>query len=417
MSVTVSEGAGGTQHVHITCDKPGRLLLHWGVEGGASSKTGWRLPSAASRPEGTAEYKKRALQTPFVPGSNGTSGTQQLTVTLSGGDTADYLDFVLKDIETGQWYDLNGSNYQIPLTASVEEGSAADVNVTSSADEPASATGTSQKLLPLDQIPSLPQDLSGVWSYMKWEAAGCPNRSAEESDREYQAALDELTLLLRQGITLDTLRDISGEGVQRYMNFIAKQEKEWAVPQSRKEAQQGQQAAAPVENIPEELINIKAFLLWEQAGKPDGADFGSQAREALVADLTAGKSLQDIERTLKGPAEPAHEQTVEAAAAPPPPPAPAAEPAPVQEAYVGDGIGLRGRNPLDLVRRRSGSAPRLAEQQGQKEEPLGPLKQAAAEDDSCVWNRVRVPRLMRCATLHGGIIPCRYFLKCFMSNN
>jgi hypothetical protein len=40
-------------------------LLHWGVEGGRNYKAGWRLPGAACRPEGTQQYKDRALQTPF----------------------------------------------------------------------------------------------------------------------------------------------------------------------------------------------------------------------------------------------------------------------------------------------------------------------------------------------------------------
>lgn len=41
----------------------GKLLLHWGVEGGKNYKGGWRLPDR--RPEGTVQYKDRALQTPW----------------------------------------------------------------------------------------------------------------------------------------------------------------------------------------------------------------------------------------------------------------------------------------------------------------------------------------------------------------
>lgn len=55
-----------TQIITIKTDvEAGRLLLHWGVEGGKNYKGGWRLPDNACRPDGTQQYKDRALQTPF----------------------------------------------------------------------------------------------------------------------------------------------------------------------------------------------------------------------------------------------------------------------------------------------------------------------------------------------------------------
>ncbi len=53
------------QRVSIATNREGRLLLHWGVEGGNGYKGGWRLPDERCRPEGTVMYKNRALQTPF----------------------------------------------------------------------------------------------------------------------------------------------------------------------------------------------------------------------------------------------------------------------------------------------------------------------------------------------------------------
>ena len=59
------DGAGG-QVIDVESDlSAGRLLLHWGVEGGRDYKGGWRLPGDACRPEGTHNHKDRALQTPF----------------------------------------------------------------------------------------------------------------------------------------------------------------------------------------------------------------------------------------------------------------------------------------------------------------------------------------------------------------
>jgi hypothetical protein len=60
----VDTASNGDQKLHLTTNlQAGRLLLHWGVEGGKDYKGGWRLPAA--RPEGTMQYKDRALQTPF----------------------------------------------------------------------------------------------------------------------------------------------------------------------------------------------------------------------------------------------------------------------------------------------------------------------------------------------------------------
>ena len=56
---------GDSQRVRLTSMLPGRLLLHWGVEGGADYKDGWRLPGTGAWPEGTVRYKDRALQTPW----------------------------------------------------------------------------------------------------------------------------------------------------------------------------------------------------------------------------------------------------------------------------------------------------------------------------------------------------------------
>ena len=62
--MTLEEG-GDNQRVRLSTTLPGKLLLHWGVEGGADYKGGWRLPRTDVWPEGTVQYKDRALQTPW----------------------------------------------------------------------------------------------------------------------------------------------------------------------------------------------------------------------------------------------------------------------------------------------------------------------------------------------------------------
>ena len=48
-------------------------------------------------------------------------------------------------------------------------------------------------------------------------------------------------------------------------------------------------------------VNIQAYLLWEKAGRPEGADFAADARSTLQAQLASGRSLQELESALKAP--------------------------------------------------------------------------------------------------------------------
>ena len=53
---------------------------------------------------------------------------------------------------------------------------------------------------------------------------------------------------------------------------------------------------------------MQAYLMWEQAGKPDGANFSDDARRQLEQQLQSGKSVQDLERALKGPSDQPQQQ-------------------------------------------------------------------------------------------------------------
>ena len=48
-------------------------------------------------------------------------------------------------------------------------------------------------------------------------------------------------------------------------------------------------------------VGLQAYLMWEQAGKLDGADFSNDARNQLQQQLQSGKSVQDLENALRGP--------------------------------------------------------------------------------------------------------------------
>lgn len=362
LKVLVDLDDSGSQRIMVQSDHPGKLLLHWGVEGGANYKGGWRLPGEAARPDGTVQYKARALQTPFKSGGGG----QQVELLLSGDEASDYINFVVKDSSSGTWYDREGTNYHIPLTGSV-------------------ATMSIDEQIPDAELPDLPGELCGIWSYIKWEQAGCPNRTEQESQAAYREAIKELKDFQRDGHSLEDLWNVAKGGI-KYQDFV-----KGSIPK-KQESQ-----PAPAASVPEELVGLQAYLMWEKAGKPDGANFSDDARRQLEQQLQSGKSVQDLERALKGPSDQAQQQGQQPAQGNKQnghTPQQKAEPkikhksepaARKEEVHVGSSIGMSGRNPLDLIKT---DAPLLSEATTSKaKRALAPLLDAAGRDEACVWYR------------------------------
>ena len=53
----------------------------------------------------------------------------------------------------------------------------------------AEVTIDDEVMVPEEQLPDLPGELCGIWAYIQWEAAGCPNRSQADSDAAFQHAI------------------------------------------------------------------------------------------------------------------------------------------------------------------------------------------------------------------------------------
>lgn len=125
--------------------------------------------------------------------------------------------------------------------------------------------------------------------------------------------------------------------------------------------------------------------------------------QALEQRLRAGATIADIEREFRAPqpppqqqqqappkkasakAAPAPAKAAPAPAAPPPPRPPPAQP------VVGQSMGMRQRNPLDLITRSEGSAALRSSKPKYLRTPLTSLlEQAQAEKDAgqLVWYRV-----------------------------
>eukprot|EP00873_Tetraselmis_striata_P000762 jgi/Tetstr1/421026/TSEL_012071.t1 len=393
----------GKQHVHLETSAPSRMTLHWGLIGGKAYKGGWRLPEAAVRPANTIQYKDRALQTPFQMAD----GRQVLEITLEGDECSEELAFVFKD-ETGSWYDCNDGNFLVPLNPM-------------EALTKATMTG---KPAPAGPLPEIPNELGGIWAYIKWEQAGCPNRSQQESDAEYQVGLKELKMLLQEGVDMDTLWKVA-RGEIKYISFMESMGSEdFSMDESvatMTEAPPAEPEAPPGADLPTDLVNTQAYLIWIESGRPKGADFAQAARERLQARVDDGASVSELEvevfeaRKEQDAADRAaseedrqrreeedaqrraedeeRRKQADAAAAKDA----ASKPA---EPTAGDSVArmgsielgaafqhLQSRNVMDLIK--PAEMPVLsAEKKEEKPSALEPLIQKAAVDESCKFRRV-----------------------------
>ena len=102
---------------------------------------------------------------------------QEVEIVFRGGECSDYLNFVVKDVSKNVWYDFYGDNFHVPLRLALSSFALDEASM----DEDLG--------IPDDQLPELPSELTGIWAYIKWEHAGCPNRSQEDSDAEYQLGI------------------------------------------------------------------------------------------------------------------------------------------------------------------------------------------------------------------------------------
>ncbi|KAH9773140.1 alpha-glucan water dikinase 1 [Citrus sinensis] len=156
------------------------LLLHWGAI--RDKKEKWVLPSR--QPDGTKNYKNRALRTPFVSEEYEAARTELLEEIVRGTSVEDLR------------AKLTNKNDRQEIKES-------------------SSHGTKN---------AIPDDLVQIQSYIRWERAGKPNYSADQQlvnyisfancfqqllfyyKREFEEARKELQSELEKGISLDEIR-------------------------------------------------------------------------------------------------------------------------------------------------------------------------------------------------------------------
>ncbi|RWR94050.1 alpha-glucan water dikinase, chloroplastic isoform X1 [Cinnamomum micranthum f. kanehirae] len=227
------------------------LILHWGAL--HDRKKEWTLPPR--RPSGTKIYKNRALRTPFVK----TGSESSLTLEIDDPDIL-AIEFLILDEAQNKWFKDNGSNFRVQLTK----------------DKMSSNVMASPNV-------SVPEDLVQIQAYLRWERNGKQAYSPEQEKEEFEAARTELLQEVARGTSVEELRA-----------KLTKKDDNSKGPVVQKS------------KIPDDLVQIQAYIRWEKAGKPNYPpekqlmEF-EEARRDLELELEKGSSLDEIRnKIIKG---------------------------------------------------------------------------------------------------------------------
>ncbi|GAB4829230.1 hypothetical protein Ancab_018896 [Ancistrocladus abbreviatus] len=242
-----SSGSACKVEFRVTNSTDDRLVLHWG--GLRDRKGKWVLPSR--RPEGTKEYKNRALRTPFQRSSNGSSLKMEID-----DPTLQAIEFLILNEGQNRWFKNNGENFHVKLPVKAE----------------------------LIQDASVPEDLVQIQAYLRWERKGKQMYTPEQEKAEYEAARTELLEEVARGTSIQELRARLLKGSDQ------SEVEEQCHPDSGGE-------------IPNDLVQVQAYIRWEKAGKPNYSpdqqvrEF-EEARKELQMERDKGSSLDDIRKKI-----------------------------------------------------------------------------------------------------------------------
>ncbi|XP_031124522.1 alpha-glucan water dikinase, chloroplastic [Ipomoea triloba] len=233
----------------VTGDIDG-LFLHWGAV--KSGKDKWILPHR--RPDGTKDYKNKALRTPFVK-----SGSNAM-VRLEIDDPAiQAIEFLIFNEVQNKWIKSNGDNFHVKLSPRA-------IQITNA---------------------SVPEDLVQIQAYLRWERKGKQMYSPEQEKVEYEAARAELLEEITKGASVEEIR------ARLTKKNDTTEHKEQHHPETKSD-------------IPDDLVQIQAYIRWEKAGKPSYSpekqlkEF-EEARQELQLELEKGVTLEELrKRIVKG---------------------------------------------------------------------------------------------------------------------
>ncbi|KAF3431413.1 hypothetical protein FNV43_RR26144 [Rhamnella rubrinervis] len=114
----------GKWQLTVGCSLPGKWILHWGVSYVDDVGNEWDQPPKGMQPPGSIRIKDYAIETPLKksPSSFGGQTFQEVKIDFDSKSAIAAINFVLKDEETGAWYQHRGRDFKVPLVDYLEDG-------------------------------------------------------------------------------------------------------------------------------------------------------------------------------------------------------------------------------------------------------------------------------------------------------
>ncbi|KAK3022914.1 hypothetical protein RJ639_046458 [Escallonia herrerae] len=102
----------------VGCSLPGKWVLHWGVNYVNDIGSEWDQPPLEMRPPDSITIKDYAIETPLKKSSMalGSDIFYEVKIDFNLNSSITAINFVLKDEDTGAWYQHRGRDFKVPLT-------------------------------------------------------------------------------------------------------------------------------------------------------------------------------------------------------------------------------------------------------------------------------------------------------------
>ncbi|KAJ7943526.1 Alpha-amylase [Quillaja saponaria] len=115
----------GNWELTVGCSVPGKWILHWGVSYiDDVDSIDWDQPPLDMRPPGSSSIKDYAIETPLKKTSSSSSDGHrfdEVKIDLIPNSKIAAINFLLKDEETGAWYQHKGRDFKVPLVDYLQE--------------------------------------------------------------------------------------------------------------------------------------------------------------------------------------------------------------------------------------------------------------------------------------------------------
>ncbi|XP_068651222.1 alpha-amylase 3, chloroplastic-like isoform X2 [Aristolochia californica] len=124
VSVRLARGSD-EKHWELTvgCNLPGKWILHWGVTYSDDNGNEWDQPPPEMRPAGSVAIKDYAIETPLCQSLTTLEGQllHSVQINFNVDSSIAAINFVLKEEETGAWFQHRGRDFKILLSDCCDE--------------------------------------------------------------------------------------------------------------------------------------------------------------------------------------------------------------------------------------------------------------------------------------------------------